>query len=118
MSVAWSSIRANKLRSILTMLGIIIGVAAVVALMGIGQGAQDQITSTITSNGTNLLTIMPGSFTQGGIRSGGGFAQTLTSEDADAIADPANCANCALIAPEVTRQSSVVYGSQNNSYRI
>jgi putative ABC transport system permease protein len=118
LSVAWSSMRANKLRSILTMLGIIIGVAAVVALMGIGQGAQQSITSNITQNGTNLLTITPGSFTQGGVRSGAGGAQTLTSEDADAIADPANCAYCTLVAPEVRRQTSVVYGSQNNSYSI
>jgi putative ABC transport system permease protein len=118
LGVAWSSMRSNKLRSVLTMLGIIIGVAAVIALMGIGQGAQSQITSTITQNGTNLLTITPGSFTQGGVRSGGGGAQTLTLEDATAIADAANCPNCQLVAPEVTRQSSVVFGSQNNSYRI
>jgi putative ABC transport system permease protein len=118
LSVAWGSMRANKLRSILTMLGIIIGVAAVVALMGIGQGAQQSITNNITQNGTNLLTITPGSFTQGGVRSGVGGAQTLTSEDADAIADPANCSYCTLVAPEVRRQTSVVYGSQNNSYSI
>ncbi len=118
LSVAWASMRANKLRSILTMLGIIIGVAAVVALMGIGQGAQQSITNNITQNGTNLLTITPGSFTQGGVRSGAGGAQTLTSEDADAIADPANCSYCTLVAPEVRRQSSVVYGSQNNTYSI
>ena len=79
MSIAWSSLRANKLRSVLTMLGIIIGVAAVVALMGIGQGAQDSITSSITSNGTNLLTIVPGSITQGAVRGGAGGAQTLTT---------------------------------------
>src|SRR5947209_6116942 len=106
LSVAWSSLRSNKLRSILTMLGIIIGVAAVVALMGIGQGAQSSITSSITSNGTNLLTIIPGSLTQGGVRSAAGAAQTLTTEDADAIADGANCQNCAAVAPEVRRQSS------------
>src|SRR5579859_6107115 len=118
MSVSWASIRANKLRSILTMLGIIIGVAAVVALMGIGEGAQQSITSSITSNGTNLLTITPGSFAQGGVRSGAGGAQTLTTEDADAIRSSGDCLNCQLVAPEVRRQSSVVYGSQNNSYGI
>jgi putative ABC transport system permease protein len=118
LSIAWSSLRANKLRSVLTMLGIIIGVAAVVALMGIGQGAQDSITSSITSNGTNLLTIVPGGLTQGAVRGGPGGAQTLTTEDADALRDGATCANCALVAPEVRRQTSVVYGSQNNSYSI
>ena len=116
--VAWASIRGNTLRSVLTMLGIIIGVAAVVALMGIGQGVQNQITSSITQNGTNLLTVVPGSFSQGGVRSGAGGAQTLTAADATAIADLTNCPFCQLVAPEVTRQSSVVYTSQNNNYRI
>ncbi len=119
LSVAWSSLRSNKLRSILTMLGIIIGVAAVVALMGIGQGAQDSITGAITQQGTNLLVIMPGSTTaQGGVRSGVGGAQTLTLEDATALANPLDCPNCAIVAAEVTRQESVVYGGANNSYRI
>src|SRR5881397_3570950 len=89
--VAWRSVRSNKLRSILTMLGVIIGVAAVVALTGIGQGASDSITSQITSTGTNLLTIVPGAFNQGGVRSAAGSAATLTLEDAQAIANPANC---------------------------
>jgi putative ABC transport system permease protein len=118
LSIAWGSLRANKLRSVLTMLGIIIGVAAVVALMGIGQGAQDSITSSITSNGTNLLTIVPGGVTQGAVRGGAGGAQTLTTEDADALRDGANCSYCTMVAPEVRRQTSVVYGSQNNSYSI
>ncbi len=118
LSVALGSLRSNKLRSVLTMLGIIIGVAAVVALMGIGEGAQQSISGSITSNGTNLLTIIPGGVSQGGIRGGGGSAQTLTAEDATAIADPANCANCQFIAPELRRQSSVVYNAQNNSYSI
>src|SRR5205807_3425862 len=93
--VAWRSVRANKLRSILTMLGIIIGVAAVVALMGIGAGAQQSITSQITSTGTNLLTIFPGAINQGGFRQQAGSAATLTQEDAQALADPANCSECA-----------------------
>ncbi|MGI8586699.1 MAG: ABC transporter permease [Chloroflexia bacterium] len=118
LGVAAASLRANKLRSILTMLGIIIGVAAVVALMGIGEGAQESITSTITSNGTNLLTIIPGSTSQGGVRNGNGNAQTLTTEDATAIADPTNCQNCQLVAPEVRRQIAAVYGAQNNTYAV
>lgn len=118
LGVALGSLRSNKLRSVLTMLGIIIGVAAVVALMGIGEGAQQSITSSITSNGTNLLTIIPGSFSQGGVRSGGGNAQTLTSEDGEAIMTSGDCPYCQAVAPEVRRQSSVVYGSANNSYSI
>src|SRR5437870_9242573 len=101
--VAWRSIRSNKLRSILTMLGIIIGVAAVVALMGIGQGAQESITSRITSTGTNLLTIFPGATSEGGFRSAQGNAATLTLEDSTAIADPTNCDACEYVAPEYAR---------------
>src|SRR6476620_7356072 len=102
--VAWRSVRTSKLRSILTMLGIIIGVAAVVALMGIGQGAQDSITSQLTSTGTNLLTVFPGAINAGGgVRSQQGSAATLTQEDADAIADPANCPACQYVAPEYAR---------------
>lgn len=116
--IAWNSLRANKLRSFLTMLGIIIGVAAVVALMGIGQGAQQSITSQITSNGTNLLTIIPGQTNEGGVRSAFGSAQTLTLEDAQALTDPANCSTCALVAPEYTRGTAgIVYGNQNTTTR-
>src|SRR5215213_3599674 len=116
--MAWSSLRANLLRSILTMLGIIIGVAAVVALMGIGQGAQDSITSQLTSTGTNLLTIFPGSTDQGGVRAAAGSAVTLTQEDAEAIANPANCPGCAVVAPEYARGTvSAVYGAQNSTTR-
>src|SRR5207249_11056385 len=116
--VAWRSLRANKLRSFLTMLGVIIGVAAVVALMGVGQGAQQSITSQITSTGTNLLTIFPGQTNQGGVRSAAGSAATLTLEDASAIADPANCPDCALVAPEYARGNlSAVYNAQNTNTR-
>src|SRR6476646_10261360 len=116
--VAWRSVRANKLRSILTMLGVIIGVAAVVALTGIGAGASEQITSQITSTGTNLLTIFPGSFSQGGVRSAAGSAATLTLEDAEAIADPSNCASCVGVAPVLNRNFGVTYGSQNTNTSI
>ena len=116
--MALRSIRANTLRSILTALGIIIGVGAVVALMGVGQGAQNQITSQITSTGTNLLTIVPGAVSSGGFRGAAGGAVTLTQEDAAAIADPANCDVCAVVAPEYARGDvSLVYGAQNTSTR-
>ena len=118
LSVAWASLLANKLRSLLTMLGIIIGVAAVVALMAIGQGAQDSITGALTSTGTNLLAVIPGAINQGGVRSAGGSAPTLTLEDAQAIATSGDCPYCILVAPEVQRQASVVYGGQNNTYTI
>ena len=84
--VAFDSIRANKLRSSLTMLGIIIGVAAVLSTIGIGQGASAQITEQIASQGTNLLTVSPGATTVGGVRTTGS-ASTLTVGDAEALAD-------------------------------
>jgi putative ABC transport system permease protein len=119
LTVAWRSLLANKLRSFLTMLGIIIGVGAVVALTGIGQGAQQSITSQITSQGTNLLTIFPGAVNQGGLRQQAGTAQTLTMEDAAAIADPQNCPHCSLVAPEYARgTASAVYGGQNTTTRV
>jgi len=117
--VAWRSVRANKLRSILTMLGVIIGVGAVVALTGIGAGASEQITSQITSTGTNLLTIFPGGFSQGGVRSAAGSAATLTLEDAQALADPTNCDLCADVAPVYNRNGiGVVYEDQNTNTTV
>ncbi len=119
LAVAWRSLLTNKLRSFLTMLGIIIGVGAVVALTGIGQGAQQSITSQITSQGTNLLTVFPGAVNQGGLRQQAGTAQTLTMEDASAIADPQNCPDCSLVAPEYARgTASAVYGGQNTTTRV
>ena len=85
--VALRALGANKLRTTLTMLGIIIGVSAVIALMSIGRGAQAQVTAQIQSLGTNLLFIRPGALRdQGGVRSTTSQAPTLTLEDADAIA--------------------------------
>jgi putative ABC transport system permease protein len=83
--LATRALGANKLRTALTMLGIIIGVAAVIALMSIGRGAQAQVTSQIQSLGTNLLFVRPGSVTQQGVRAGAGQAASLTLQDAEAI---------------------------------
>ena len=86
--IALRSLAANKLRSSLTMLGIIIGVAAVIALMGVGRGAPAAIDSQINSMGTNLLFVSPGSTSSSGVRTAQGSAQTLTYEDALALNDP------------------------------
>src|SRR5512136_3336196 len=88
--IALNSLAANKLRSALTMLGIIIGVAAVIALMGVGRGASAAIDSQINSMGTNLLFVTPGSTSTSGVRSAQGSAQSLTYEDALALANPDN----------------------------
>jgi putative ABC transport system permease protein len=84
--VALGALGANKLRTVLTMLGMIIGVCAVVSLMSIGQGAQAQVTNQIRGMGTNLLFIRPGSTQTSGVRSAQGSAATLTLDDSEAIA--------------------------------
>ena len=83
--VALRALRRNAMRSILTALGIIIGVAAVIAMVSIGNGAKAQVEAQVASLGENVITVFPGSFTSGGMRSGWGSASTLTVDDADAI---------------------------------
>ena len=83
--VALRALRRNTMRSILTALGIIIGVAAVIAMVSIGNGAKAQVEAQVASLGENVITVFPGSFTSGGMRSGWGSASTLTVDDADAI---------------------------------
>jgi len=83
---AFDALRLNKLRSALTMLGIVIGVAAVIAMIAVGGGARQQVVEQIRSLGANLLVVMPGNITQGGVRLGAGAASTLTDDDAAAIA--------------------------------
>jgi putative ABC transport system permease protein len=116
--IALRSLSANKLRSILTMLGIIIGVAAVIALMGIGRGAQKAIDSQINSMGTNLLFVSPGSTSANGVRSAQGSAQTLTLEDAQALLDAGNAPAVAAIAPEQDAFGQVVYMGNNVNTRV
>src|SRR5450432_1920003 len=84
-NVAFRALRRNKLRSVLTALGIIIGVAAVIAMVGIGNGAKAQVEAQIASLGQNIIIISSGSTTASGIRTGWGGAGTLKIEDADAI---------------------------------
>ncbi|MCL6431120.1 MAG: ABC transporter permease [Anaerolineae bacterium] len=115
---ALRSLRGNKVRSALTMLGIIIGVGAVVALMSIGQGVQASIVSQIQSMGTNLLFVSPGAARVGGVSQGAGSAASLTYEDALAIADKANCPSVALVAPEVSTFAQIVYRNKNVNARV
>ena len=82
--IAFKALGRNKLRTGLTMLGMIIGVAAVITLVALGNGAQSAIEDQIKSAGTNMITVNAGNFTQGGVRQGSGAASTLTVEDADA----------------------------------
>ena len=115
---ALSSLWASKLRSSLTVLGIVIGVAAVISLMSIGRGAQASITETIQSLGTNLLFVQPGASSFGGIFFGQGSASTLTLEDADAIADPSAIPSVSAVAPELSTSGQLVYGRENTFTQV
>ena len=98
--IALDSLAANKLRAVLTMLGIIIGVAAVITMLGIGRGAQASIEAQIQSAGTNLLFIRPGAQRQGGVAQAAGSAATLTYADARALAEEGATPSVAAVAPE------------------
>jgi putative ABC transport system permease protein len=114
--IALRALAANKLRAMLTMLGIIIGVAAVISLMAVGRGVQAAVTERIQGLGTNLLFIRPGAMNQAGIRQGAGSAQTLSLDDAEAIAErvPAVIG----VAPETSGSAQLVAGGQNWSARV
>ena len=83
--IAVKALNRNKMRTALTMLGMIIGVAAVITMVALGTGAQSSIESQIQSAGTNMILVNAGNFTQGGVRQGQGNASTLTPDDANAI---------------------------------
>jgi len=115
---AWHGLNANKVRSGLTMLGVIIGVASVIALLSIGQGVQASITGSLTGAGSNLLFVAPGAYQFGGVQSPSGSAASLTYADAEAVADPRNVPDAALVAPEFTMSTQVVFGSANVNAKV
>jgi putative ABC transport system permease protein len=118
LEIALKSLAANKLRTLLTALGIIIGVAAVVALMAIGNGSTATITANITANGANLLTVRSGASSSGGVRGAVGGAQTLTTADAEALADVQNVPDASLVSPEYSSNGQLVAGSYNTNASI
>lgn len=107
---AWHAMGANRLRSFLTMLGMMIGVAAVVLMLAVGQGARDAVKRQIESMGSNLFIVLAGSQNTGGARIGSGNAVTLTSDDAEAIAE---LPGVVAAAPMVFSSQQVVYGNNN-----
>jgi len=110
--IAFEGLKANKLRSVLTMLGIIIGVGAVIAMVAIGIGVQQKVESSIAGLGSNLLIVVPGaSSPSGGIRLAAGSNITLTYKDAQAITREVD--NINAVAPAVSRQFQLVFGNQN-----
>jgi putative ABC transport system permease protein len=113
--VALESLRANKLRSFLTMLGIVIGVGAVIAMVALGRGAQESVKQRIASLGTTLLTVMPSQARSGGVASGTDRAP-LTLDDAKALEERSNFV--AAVQPEMSRQLQVQYENRNTNTSI
>ena len=112
---AWSAMAANRMRSFLTMLGMVIGVGAVILMLAIGQGAQYQVDQSIASMGSNLFIILSGSTTSGGARMGGGASPTLTLGDAQAISE---LPSIAAVAPIVPGTAQVIYEQNNWSTQV
>ena len=109
--MALTSLYANKMRSLLTMLGIIIGVGAVIALVSVGMGVRSNVTSSIASLGSNMLIVSPGSSNRGGVRGAAGSMQTLKYDDAKAIKDKIK--NIDFVSPSVSSSYQIVYGNNN-----
>ena len=114
--VAVKALARNKMRTALTMLGMIIGVAAVITMVALGDGAQRQIESQIQSAGTNLITIRAGTFRRGGVSHGMGASQTLKAKDVDAIRE--QVPGAVYLAASVNTRDQVITGGQNWSAQI
>ena len=108
---AWTAVATHKLRSFLTILGVVIGIAAVIILMSVGKGAEAQIMQSFQNLGANLITISPGFSSSGMIRGGFGSATTLTLEDAEAI--EAEVKDIKSVAPSISTGMQVIAGKQN-----
>ena len=114
--IARRSLMGSKMRSFLTMLGVIIGVAAIIAMISIGNGAKADISERIKSLGSNVLQIRPGSQSFGGIRFGMGSMMTLKNDDAEILKEKAQ--HLAYIEPEVSNQAQVKFGNKNDNIEI
>ena len=111
LKVALRSLNRNKLRSFLTMLGIIIGVASVIAMLAIGEGSNQNIKASVASLGTNSIMIFPGTNSSGGVRGGASSSQTIRLEDVEAITTRCDLVN--HISPVDQKRVQAIYGSQN-----
>lgn len=116
--VAFRALVRNKMRAVLTMLGIIIGVSSVIAMVSIGQGAQASVQAQISSIGTNLLFVSAGAQNQGGVRSGTGDSgtNTLTVEDLEAI--KREVPSVSMVTPAINTRSQLIFGNQNWNTQI
>lgn len=116
LKIALKALRTNKMRSALTMLGMVVGVGAVIAMVAVGQGASERVETQIESLGSNLLVVQPGSNNAGGVRNGWGNSVTLTRDDAEAIATQLPAV--AYVAASVRRNAQIVYDGNNWFTRI
>jgi putative ABC transport system permease protein len=114
--IAMKALARNKMRTALTMLGMIIGVSAVITLVALGAGAQAQIEAQIRAGGTNMVTVSAGNFTMGGVRGGIGAAASLKMEDVEAIRK--EIPDIQYMAPGVNLRAQVIAGNQNWSTRL
>ncbi|MEE2772852.1 MAG: ABC transporter permease [Bacteroidota bacterium] len=110
LKIAWRAISLNKTRTFLTMLGIIIGVASVIAMLAIGEGSKASIKSQISSMGSNMITIRPGAGMQGGVRMDPGQSQSLKLSDYKALSDASNLSH---LSPQVQGSGQAINGSEN-----
>ena len=113
--IALKALNRNKMRTMLTMLGMIIGVGAVITMVALGKGAQSTIEEQVKAAGTNLITINAGNFTQGGVRQGGGMSTTLTPDDAAALRQ---VPGVQYLAAGVNSRAQLIAGNQNWSSQI
>jgi putative ABC transport system permease protein len=109
--IALLALLRNKMRTFLTMLGIIIGVASVITMLAIGQGSKQNIQKQVSSMGSNLLFVMPGSQERGGVQMGNSLSQKLTLQDIDAITS--QCPSVTMVSPEVRSSGQVIYDGKN-----
>jgi putative ABC transport system permease protein len=109
--ISFRALWVNKMRSALTMLGIIIGVGAVIAMLAVGTGASKQIQQQISTLGSNLIMVVPGATSSGGVRMGAGTQSTLTLGDAEAVL--MECPAVSEVAPVLSGVAQIVYGNQN-----
>lgn len=116
LKISLRALRVNKMRSALTMLGIIIGVGAVITMLAVGTGASQKIAEQIASIGSNLIMVVPGTTTSGGVRMGAGTQSNLTLDDAEAIKK--ECSAVLEVAPDLRQGAQIVYGNQNWSTEV
>ncbi|MDP4188302.1 MAG: ABC transporter permease, partial [Bacteroidota bacterium] len=114
--VAVNALMRNKMRSFLTMLGIIIGVGSVITMLAIGQGSKKSIQDQVSSMGSNMIFIMPSQQSSGGVKQSNTNSEVLTVDDANAISK--ECASVSMVSPEVRSSGQAIYANQNTPTTI